>query len=142
LSYIPESLTENEIKIKSVKTEEITNLDYDYIGEVHMSGKNNYAKSSQDKRFNSFDKDLMVFPFRADKIKKFVEDTNRNYLTKEDVGKKCISLVLDANINENGSDIIVSGNKRLLIYHVEVGQKKLLFSRKNQYKPHKDTSLI
>lgn len=31
LSYIPESLTENKIKIKSVKTEEITNLDYEYI---------------------------------------------------------------------------------------------------------------
>lgn len=131
-----------EDNIKNIFATNNYHLDYDYIGEVHMSGKNNYAKSSQDKRFNSFDKDLMVFPFRADKIKKFVEDTNRNYLTKEDVGKKCISLVLDANINENGSDIIVSGNKRLLVYHVEVGQKKLLFSRKNQYKPHKDTSLI
>ena len=31
MSHIPESLTENKIKIKSVKTEEITNLDYDYI---------------------------------------------------------------------------------------------------------------
>ena len=74
-----------EDNIKNIFATNNYHLDYDYIGEVHMSGKNNYAKSSQDKRFNSFDKDLMVFPFRADKIKKFVEDTNRNYLTKEDV---------------------------------------------------------
>lgn len=128
--------------IDNILNENGYRLNYDYIGEVHMSGKNNYAKSSQDKRFNSFDKDLMVFPFRADKIKKFVEDTNRNYLTKEDVGKTCISLVLDATINENGNELKIGGNKRLLIYYVEVGQKKLIFSRKSQYKPHKDTKLV
>jgi hypothetical protein len=31
LSYIPESLTENEIKIKSVKTDLSIDLDYEYI---------------------------------------------------------------------------------------------------------------
>ena len=131
-----------EDKIKDILTRNGYNLNYDYIGEVHMSGKNNYAKSSQDKRFNSFDKDLMVFPFRPDKMKKFVEDTNRNYLTKEDVGKKCISVVLDSTIHERGNEIVIGGNQRLLIYFVEVGQKKLLFSRKKQYKPHKDTNLV
>ena len=131
-----------EDKINDILTRNGYNLNYDYIGEVHMSGKNNYAKSSQDKRFNSFDKDLMVFPFRPDKMKKFVEDTNRNYLTKEDVGKKCISVVLDSTIHERGNEIVIGGNQRLLIYFVEVGQKKLLFSRKKQYKPHKDTKLV
>ena len=75
-------------------------------------------------------------------MKKFVEDTNRNYLTKEDVGKKCISVVLDSTIHERGNEIVIGGNQRLLIYFVEVGQKKLLFSRKKQYKPHKDTNLV
>jgi hypothetical protein len=31
LSYTPESLTENVVTIKSVKTGELTNIEYDYI---------------------------------------------------------------------------------------------------------------
>ena len=54
---------------------------------------------------------------------------------------KCISLVLDANINNQNGEIKISGNKRMLVYYVEVGQKKLVFSRKSQYKPHKDTNI-
>ena len=104
-------------------------------------GKNNYAKSSQEKRFNSFSADSLVFQFRPEKIKKFVEETNRDYITKDDLGKKCISLVLDATINENGKEITIGGNKRLLVYYVEVGQKRRVFSRKNQYKAHKDTKI-
>ena len=77
------------------------NIQYDYIGEVHVSGKNNYAISSQEKRFNSFSDSSLVFQFRPEKIKGFVDDTNRNYLSKEDVGKKCISIVLDATIEKN-----------------------------------------
>ena len=117
------------------------NINYDYIGEVHVSGKNNYAKSSQDKRFNSFSNDSLVFQFRPEKIKNFVKDTNRTFLSKEDVGKKCISIVLDATIEENDNEFIVGGNKKLLVYYVEVGQKRMVYSRKNQYKPHKDTKI-
>lgn len=116
-------------------------IKYDYINEVQVSGKNNYSKSSQEKRFNSFSDDLLVFQFRPDKIKKFMEDTNRDYLTREDVGKRCVSIVLDAIINEKDGEVIVSGNKRLLVYYVEVGQKKMTFCRKGQYKAHKDTDL-
>lgn len=114
------------------------NIKYDYINEVQISGKNHYAKSSQDKRFNSFSEDSLVFQFRPEKIKKFVEDTNRNYLTREDVGKRCVSIVLDAEINDN---LDISGNKRLLVYYVEVGQKQMVYSRKGQYKAHKDTDI-
>lgn len=116
-------------------------IKYDYIGEVHVSGKNNYAKSSQDKRFNSFSESSLVFQFRPDKIKKFNEETNRDFLTKDDLGKRSISIVLDATINESNNEIFVGGNKRLLVYYVEVGQKRSVFSRKNQYKSHKDTKL-
>lgn len=115
---------------------------YDYIGECRLSGKNNYAKSSQEKRFNSFSKDSLVFQFRPEKIKKFISDTNRTVLTKDDLGKKCVSVVLDSEIYENEGKITLKGNKRLLVYYVEVGQKKMVYSRKNQYKPHKDTKLI
>lgn len=114
------------------------NIKYDYINEVQISGKNHYAKSSQDKRFNSFSEDSLVFQFRPEKIKKFVDDTKRNYLTREDVGKRCVSIVLDAEITDN---LNISGNKRLLVYYVEVGQKQMVFSRKEQYKQHKDTDV-
>lgn len=114
------------------------NIKYDYINEVQISGKNHYAKSSQDKRFNSFSEDSLVFQFRPEKIKKFVDDTKRNYLTREDVGKRCVSIVLDAEITDN---LNISGNKRLLVYYVEVGQKQMVFSRKGQYKQHKDTDV-
>lgn len=125
--YINELLKKNNCEVK-----------YDYLNEVQISGKNNYAKSSQEKRFNSFSEDSLVFQFRPEKIKKFVKDTNRDYLTKEDVGKRCISVVLDAEIYENK---LVKGNKKLLFYYVEVGQKQLVYSRKGQYKPHKDTEI-
>ena len=75
-------------------------------------------------------------------MKAFQKDTQRDYLTKEDVGKKCVSFVLDAEINENRrKQVEVSGNKRLLVYYVEVGQKAKVYSRKGQYKPHKDTNI-
>lgn len=114
------------------------NIEYDYIGEVHVSGKNNYARSSQEKRFEAYTSDLMVFPFRPTKIKDFITDTNRDYLTREDLEKRCISLVLDATISDT---LEVGGNKRMLVYYVEVGQKKRMFNRKRQYKAHKDTNL-
>ena len=114
------------------------NIKYDYINEVQISGKNHYAKSSQEKRFNSFSEDSLVFQFRPEKIKKFIDDTKRNYLTREDVGKRCVSIVLDAEITDN---LNISGNKRLLVYYVEVGQKQMVFSRKGQYKQHKDTDV-
>lgn len=116
-------------------------IKYDYFGEAHVSGKNNYAKSSQMKRFDSFTEDSLVFQFRPDKIKKFIKDTNRTDLTRDDVGKRCISVVLDCEITENNGNIVLNGNKRLLVYYVEVGQKRLSFNRKRQYKPHKDTRI-
>lgn len=114
---------------------------YDYINEIQTSGKNRYAKSSQTKRFDSFSEDSLVFQFRPEKIKAFKKDTNRDYLTRDDLGKKCVSFVLDAEIEEDKKTLTVGGNKRLLVYYVEVGQKARVYSRKGQYKPHKDTNL-
>ena len=116
-------------------------IHYDYIGDVYMKGKNHYAQSSKTKRFEGFTEDSLVCQFKPDKIKKFQEDTKRDYFTSEDLGKKCISLVLDAEIIDNGDGIKISGNKRLLIYYVEVGQKKQILNRSSQYKPHKDTNI-
>lgn len=117
------------------------NIEYDYICEAYLSGKNNYAKSSQTKRFDNFTEDSLVCQFRPEKIKEFINDTNRDFLSKEDVGKKCISIVLDATITDNGGSYIIGGNKRMLFYYVEVGQKKLMFNRKKQFKPHKNTKI-
>ena len=117
-------------------------IKYDYIGDVYMKGKNHYALSSRTKRFEGFTKDSLVCQFKPDKIKKFQQDTKRDFFTREDIGKKCISLVLDAEIENQEGNIIINGNKRLLIYYVEVGQKAQVYSRKSQYKPHKDTKII
>ena len=116
-------------------------IKYDYINEVQISGKNRYAKSSQEKRFNSFSDDSLVFQFRPEKMKQFVSDTNRDYLTRDDVGKRCVSIVLDAEVFDDSETIEIKGNKRLLVYYVEVGQKQMVLSRKGQYKPHKDTEI-
>lgn len=118
------------------------NCDYDYIMEAIMNGKNHYKESSHLRRFDKFSKDLVVFPFRAEKCKKFQKDTNRDYLTKEDLGKKCVSFVLDTNINVNKDGYLeFTGNKRILVYYVEVAQKAKLANRESMYKLHKDTIL-
>ena len=115
------------------------NLKYDYIGEAVLSGKNNYAKASQVKRFESFTEDSLVYQFRPYKIKDFVLETNRDYLTDDDLGKSAVYVVLDATIENNGQKI--GGNKRLLIYNVEVGHKIVIPNIKSLYKKHKDTFL-
>lgn len=127
--------------IPSIFEKHNCHIKYDYLGDVYMKGKNHYALSSKTKRFESFSEESLVCQFKPDKIKKFQEDTKRDYFTAEDLGKRCISLVLDAEIEETKNTIKISGNKRLLIYYVEVGQKKQVLNRKNQYKPHKDTDI-
>lgn len=114
-------------------------LKYDYVGEAVLSGKNNYTKASQIKRFESFTPDSLVYQFRPYKIKDFVLDTNRDYLTDEDLGKTAVFVVLDATI-ENGG-LKVGGNKRLLIYYVSVGHKVMKPHVMSLYRKHKDTDL-
>lgn len=118
------------------------NIEYDYIAEAYVSGKNTYAQSTQKKRFDDYTEDSLVCQFRPEKMKNFQKDTNRDYLSKEDLGKKAISIVLDATIHETPNGVIFGGNRRLLVYYVEVGQKRLFANRKKQYKIHKDTSLV
>lgn len=130
-----------EIFPKILKKKKIK-MKYDYMMETLMNGKNNYKDSSKDKRFDSFSKDLVVFPFRPEKIIKFQFDTNRDYLTSDDLGKTCISLVLDCDINIVNGEIEISGNKRLLVYYVIVAKKAKLASRECMYQVHKDTMLI
>ncbi|MBR6517535.1 MAG: hypothetical protein IKT40_11945 [Bacilli bacterium] len=127
--------------VKDILMKNNFHIEYDYIGETCLKGKNNYAKSSQEKRFNLFSEDSLVYQFRPEKIKSFIKDTNRDFLTKDDLGKKCISVVLDATITKDGDNITIDGNKQLLVYYVEVGQKRMTFNRKSQYKPHKDTRI-
>lgn len=115
------------------------NINYDYIGEAVLEGKNHYAKSSQVKRFEAFNKDTVVYQFRPERIKDFVNDTGRSELTMEDLGKKAVYCVLDANIYNNGD--VITGNKRMLLYCVEVAQKKRVPNLHSMYKEHKDTSL-
>lgn len=114
-------------------------IEYDYIGEAVLSGKNNYKSTSQNRRFDSFTTESLVYQFRPKKIKEFIADTGRDYLTKDDLGKKAVFCVLDAEIYKNGE---INGNKRLLIYYVEVAQKIRTLKQRSMYKEHKDTSLI
>ena len=114
-------------------------IEYDYIGEAVLSGKNNYKSTSQNRRFDSFTTESLVYQFRPKKIKEFIADTGRDYLTKDDLGKKAVFCVLDSEIYKNGE---ISGNKRLLIYYVEVAQKIRTLKQRSMYKEHKDTSLI
>lgn len=114
------------------------NIDYDYVGEAVLSGKNNYNKATQDKRFNAFSKDSLVYQFRPYQMKDFIKDTGRDMLTRDDLGKKAVFCVLDTNINSDGS---ISGNKRLLVYYVAVGLKKSVTNLRSMYKKHKDTAL-
>jgi len=113
-------------------------IDYDYVGEAVLSGKNNYTKGTQRRRFEAFDEDCLVYQFRPYQMKDFIENTGRDKLIREDIGKKAVFCVLDAEIYDDGS---IKGNKRLLIYYVEVGQKKRILNLKSMYKAHKDTSL-
>lgn len=114
-------------------------LEYDYIGEAVLSGKNNYTRASQIKRFESFTPDSLVYQFRPYKIKDFVLETNRDYLTNDDLGKSAVYVVLDATIEDNG--LKIGGNKRLLIYNVSVGQKVVVPNLRALYHPWKDTDL-
>lgn len=113
-------------------------IDYDYIGEAVLSGKNNYTIKTQQKRFESFNENSIVYQFRPYKMKDFMDETGRDTLTHEDLGKKAVFCVLDAEIYPND---VIRGNKRLLIYHVEVGQKKQVPNLRGMYKEHKDTAL-
>lgn len=114
------------------------NLNYDYIGEAVLSGKNNYTASTQTKRFDMFSESSMPYEFRPNKIKKFMEKNKRDYLVKNDLGTSAIYIVLDAEIYPNGE---VKGNKRLLIYNVEVGQRIRVPKLSSLYQAHKDTSI-
>lgn len=113
---------------------------YDYFHEAHMSGRNNYSPSSVVRRFDSFTEDSLVFGFRADKMVDFVAETGRDYLTDEDFGKRCVSIVLDADIDKNSSKVI-GGNKRLLVYYSEVGAYTMIPSKESMYRAHQDTSI-
>lgn len=125
---LPDILEKHNIKLK-----------YDYIGEAVLAGKNNYARASQIKRFESFTPDSLVYQFRPYKIKDFVLDTNRDYLTDDDLGKSAVFVVLDATIEDGG--LKIGGNKRLLIYNTEVGHKIVCPNLKSLYKVYKDTKI-
>lgn len=112
-------------------------LDYDYIGEAVISGRNHYTPSTRVRRFDSFTESYTPYVFRPSKIKKFLDDKKRDYLIREDLGTTAIYVVLDADIYDNGK---IGGKKRLLIYNVEVAQRIIVPNFSSLYKEHKDTS--
>lgn len=115
---------------------------YDYICEVYLSGKNNYARSTQTRRFESFKDNVVINKFRPEKCKEFVNKNGRDTLTIDDIGTKIVSLALDANIieNDNGT-YTISGNKRLLVYRTELSLRTRVPNRKDMFKIHKCTDL-
>ena len=125
-SELPKILSDHGIK----------DLQYDYVGEAVLNGRNNYKET---KRFDGFSPTSMVYQFRPYKIKKFMDETGRDFLTKDDLGKSAVYAVLDANIDDGG--LKISGNKRLLLYHAEVGQRIVVPNVSSLYKIHKDTNL-
>ena len=116
-------------------------IEYDFFLEAYMSGKNKYAQSTRDKRFNAFTADSLVFQILPEKAY-FKNKTGREYFTKEDLGKKGVGVVFDITVDVINGRFVLGGNRRLLIYYVEVGQKKRMANHKTQYQPHKDTALV
>ena len=125
-------------KLPSILNRHGVSIDYDYVGEAVLSGKNNYTIKTQQKRFEDFSEDSLVYQFRPYKMKDFIAETGRDVLTHDDLGKKAVFCVLDAEIYPNK---VIRGNKRMLIYYVEVGQKKRVPNLRSMYKEHKDTAL-
>lgn len=115
---------------------------YDFLAEMYLNGKNNYAKTTQTKKFDAFTEDVIVSAFEPKKVHGFVESTGRTIVTKEDIGKSAISVMLDCTLEYYNQVPCISGNRRLLVYNFEVGLQTLQANRKDMYKKHKDTSLI
>ena len=115
-------------------------LQYDYIGEAVLSGKNNYVRSSQIRRFENFSDSATPYEFRPEKVPEFVTKTGRNTLSRRDLGLRAVYVVLDATVDKN-NPWSIGGNKRLLLYNVEVGQKIEVPNVMSLYRKHKDTDL-
>lgn len=115
-------------------------LKYDYIGEAVLSGKNNYVRSSQIRRFENFSDSATPYMFRPERVPEFVAKTGRNTLSRRDLGLRAVYVVLDATVDER-NPWNIGGNKRLLLYNVEVGQKIDVPNVMSLYRKHKDTDL-
>lgn len=136
------SIKRTEDLVKTILVHHHKDVPFDYFFEAFMKGKNTYAKSTQEKRFDSFTPDSTVCQFRPELNKKFRRDTGRDTLTKDDLGKKGLSVVFDSTItNENGV-MKIGGNGRLLVYYFEVGQQKQMANHETLYCAHKDTAQI
>lgn len=129
--------------VKKIFVHHHIEIKYDYFFEVFMKGKNNYAQSTQEKRFNAFSPDSNICQFRPEKSLKFRQDTGRDVLNKSDLGKKGISIVFDSTIETiKNKGIVIGGNRRLLVYYFEVAQQKQMANHESLYCMHKDTSLL
>lgn len=115
---------------------------YDFLGEMYLNGKNNYAKTTQTKKFDAFAEDVVVSAFEPKKMHGFVETTGRTTVNTDDIGTSAISIMLDCTLDFYNNVPCISGNRRLLVYNFEVGLQTLQPYRKDMYKKHKDTSLI
>lgn len=127
---------------KIVEKKNLEKITFDYICDLYIKGKNNYSKSSQIKKFESFEENTNVFKIRAEKLIGFSEMNNgRKEFNETDLGLTAIMASLDATIVKNNDNFVIGGNKKLLIYKSELAQRTKVADRKTMFKIHKCTNL-
>ena len=88
-------------ELKLLNMNRIINFDFDfnYIGYCFIGGYDEYSSASQESWFGSYNKYTDTCPSYNPTSTEFYNDTNRNFLNTDDLGKKIIHVVLDDRNN-------------------------------------------